>query len=80
MNSPSLKVGDVVCRIDPTYFRPGEVETLLGDPTKAKNILGWEPLITAREMCAEIVASNLFAAKRGVLLKSREDDPAIGVK
>jgi GDPmannose 4,6-dehydratase len=79
-DAPSLKVGDVVCRVDPKYFRPAEVETLLGDPTKAKNILGWEPLTTAREMCAEMVASDLRAAKRGVLLKSREYDPAIGVK
>ena len=68
-DAPSLKVGDIVCRIDPKYYRPAEVETLLGDPSKAKSDLGWEPLVTAQEMCAEMVASDLRAAKRNVLLK-----------
>ena len=57
-------------RIDPRYFRPAEVETLLGDPAKAKSVLGWEPEITAREMCAEMVASDLKEARRYALLKS----------
>jgi GDPmannose 4,6-dehydratase len=69
-NAPALKVGDIVCRIDPKYFRPAEVETLLGDPTKAKNVLGWEPTVTAQEMCNEMVASDLLAAKRDILLKN----------
>lgn len=68
--SPMIKPGDVVMRIDPRYFRPAEVETLLGDPTKAKEKLGWEPEITAQEMCAEMVAEDLKAAKRHALLKS----------
>nr|WP_298931673.1 GDP-mannose 4,6-dehydratase [uncultured Erythrobacter sp.] len=63
-NAPALSVGDVVLRIDPRYFRPAEVETLLGDPTKAREKLGWEPEITAREMCAEMVAADLKDAKR----------------
>ncbi|NIZ10957.1 GDP-mannose 4,6-dehydratase [Pseudooceanicola sp. HF7] len=67
--SPALKVGDVVMRIDPRYFRPAEVDTLLGDPTKAKEVLGWVPEITAQEMCAEMVASDLKTAKRHALLK-----------
>lgn len=67
--APGLKVGDVVMRIDPRYFRPAEVETLLGDPTKAKNQLGWEPQITAREMCAEMVAEDLKSARRQLFLK-----------
>ena len=50
--APALKVGDVIMKIDPRYFRPAEVETLLGDPSKAKNKLGWVPEITAQEMCA----------------------------
>ncbi|MDB9996329.1 GDP-mannose 4,6-dehydratase [Gammaproteobacteria bacterium] len=79
-DAPSLKVGDVVCRVDPKYFRPAEVETLLGDPTKAKNILGWEPLTTVREMCAEMVSADLRAAKRDVLLKSHGHDVAIGIE
>ena len=79
-DAPSLKVGDIVCRVDPKYFRPAEVETLLGDPTKAKNILGWEPLTTAREMCAEMVSADLRAAKRDVLLKSHGHDVPIGIE
>jgi len=58
-----------VVRIDPRYFRPTEVETLLGDPTKAKQILGWVPEITAQEMCAEMVAFDLQQAKQHALLK-----------
>jgi GDPmannose 4,6-dehydratase len=68
--APSLKVGDVIVRIDPRYFRPTEVETLLGDPTKAKEKLGWVPEITVQEMCAEMVASDLIQAKQHALLKS----------
>ena len=67
--APAVKVGDVVVRIDPRYFRPAEVETLLGDPTKAKEKLGWVPLITTREMCAEMVAEDLKSARRHALLK-----------
>ncbi len=68
--APSLKVGDVIVRIDPRYFRPTEVETLLGDPTKAKEKLGWVPEITVQEMCAEMVASDLAQAKQHALLKN----------
>ena len=67
--APALKVGDVVVRINPRYFRPAEVETLLGDPAKAKHKLGWEPEITAREMCAEMVVEDYKAARRTALLK-----------
>jgi GDPmannose 4,6-dehydratase len=67
--APALKVGDVVMQIDPRYFRPTEVETLLGDPTKAKEKLGWVPEINVQEMCAEMVASDLEEAKRHSLLK-----------
>ena len=56
-------------RIDPRYFRPTEVETLLGDPSKAKQKLGWVPEITAQEMCAEMVAHDLAQAKQHALLK-----------
>ena len=58
-----------IVKIDPRYFRPTEVETLLGDPSKAKQILGWVPEITAQEMCAEMVASDLAQAKQHALLK-----------
>ena len=58
-----------IVKIDPRYFRPTEVETLLGDPSKAKQILGWVPEITAQEMCAEMIASDLAQAKQHALLK-----------
>jgi GDPmannose 4,6-dehydratase len=67
--APALKVGDLVVAIDPRYFRPTEVETLLGDPSNAKKKLGWTPEITAREMCTEMVASDLVTAQRHALLK-----------
>ncbi|MBR0554499.1 GDP-mannose 4,6-dehydratase [Ciceribacter sp. L1K23] len=67
--APALKPGDVIVRIDPRYFRPAEVETLLGDASKAKRDLGWIPEITAREMCAEMVAEDHKAARRVALLK-----------
>jgi GDPmannose 4,6-dehydratase len=67
--APAVKVGDVVMRIDPSYFRPTEVETLLGDPSKAKEQLGWEPQITVREMCAEMVLEDLKTAQRHAVLK-----------
>lgn len=65
----SLQPGDTIVRVDPRYFRPAEVETLLGDPTKARELLGWEPEITAREMCAEMVAADLENARRHAFLK-----------
>tara|TARA_B100001057_G_C22862913_1_gene955329 strand:+ start:2569 stop:3678 length:1110 start_codon:yes stop_codon:yes gene_type:complete len=67
--SPSVKVGDAICRVDKRYFRPAEVETLLGDPSKAKNILGWKPTISVKEMCAEMVSEDLKAAQKNALLK-----------
>lgn len=67
--APSVKVGDVIMRIDPRYFRPAEVDTLLGDPAKAKERLGWVPEITAQEMCAEMVREDHKAARRNALLR-----------
>ncbi len=67
--APGLKVGDVIVQIDPRYFRPTEVETLLGDPSKAKQKLGWVPEITVQEMCAEMVAADLEEARKHSLLK-----------
>ncbi|NMH60182.1 GDP-mannose 4,6-dehydratase [Alteromonas ponticola] len=65
----NVNVGDVIVRVDPRYFRPAEVETLLGDPSLAKEMLGWEPEITVEEMCSEMVKSDLDRAKRHALLK-----------
>ena len=76
-NAPAVKVGDVLVRVDPRYFRPTEVETLLGDPSKAKSKLGWVPEITVEEMCAEMVASDLRIAKQQALLISHGFDIAV---
>ena len=54
----NVSVGDIICRVDPRYYRPSEVETLLGDPSKAKKILGWEPQISVQEICSEMVAHD----------------------
>jgi GDPmannose 4,6-dehydratase len=64
-----LKPGEVIVRVDPRYFRPTEVETLLGDPSKAKHKLGWEPKITLPELVAEMVEADYTAAKRDSLVK-----------
>ena len=79
-NAPALKLGDVIVRIDTRYFRPTEVETLLGDPTKAKTKLGWTPEITVQEMCSEMVASDLQASKRHALLKSHGFDVSVSLE
>jgi GDPmannose 4,6-dehydratase len=69
-SAPAVKVGDVIVKVDTRYFRPAEVETLLGDASRAKAELGWVPEITAQEMCKEMVANDLNDAKRHALLKS----------
>jgi GDPmannose 4,6-dehydratase len=73
-NAPALKLGDVIVKVDPRYFRPAEVETLLGDPSNAKNKLGWVPEITVQDMCAEMVQADLKEAKRIKLLKEHGYD------
>jgi len=75
-----VKEGDVIVRTDPRYFRPAEVETLLGDPTKAKNVLGWVPEITVEEMCKEMVEHDLNKAKQHALLKKHGHNVAIAVE
>ena len=79
-DAPALKVGDVVMRVDPRYFRPAEVDTLLGDPTKAREQLGWTPEITAQEMCAEMVAEDLKTARRHALLKAHGLDLPVSIE
>jgi GDPmannose 4,6-dehydratase len=76
--APALKVGDVVVQIDPHYYRPTEVETLLGDPTKAKEKLGWVPEITLDQMIEEMVAYDLDQAKKHALLKKHGYDVTVG--
>lgn len=68
--APALRAGQVIVRIDPRYFRPAEVDSLLGDPSKAKAKLGWQPVVGVREMCVEMVASDLAEARRHALLKA----------
>ena len=63
--------GAVVIRIDPRYFRPIEVQTLLGDPTKAREKLGWMPTITLEELVCEMVNADLEEAKKELYLKSK---------
>lgn len=78
--APALKIGQQIVSVDPRYFRPSEVETLLGDPSKAKADLGWAPEITVEEMCREMVESDLRDAKRQALLKSHGLSQSISVE
>jgi GDPmannose 4,6-dehydratase len=68
-DAPALKIGDIILRIDKRYFRPAEVESLVGDYSKAKEKLGWSPSITVQEMCSEMVKNDLEEAKKNVLLR-----------
>ena len=71
-HTPSIKAGDEIIKVDPRYFRPSEVESLLGDPSKAKNKLGWEPLISIEEMCSEMILEDLRLARQEKLLKEND--------
>ncbi len=75
--TPALNKGDVILRVDPRYFRPAEVETLLGDPSKAKQKLGWVPEITVPELCAEMVAEDLKIARRHALMKQHGHEVSV---
>ena len=77
-NAPAVKIGDVLVKVDPSYFRPAEVETLLGDPSKAKEKLGWVPQITLDQMVEEMVAHDLDKAKQHALLKSEGFKVSVG--
>ncbi|NOQ76238.1 MAG: GDP-mannose 4,6-dehydratase [Methylococcaceae bacterium] len=76
----AIKEGDVIVRTDPRYFRPAEVETLLGDPSKAKDILGWVPEITVEEMCKEMVEYDLNKAKQHAILKKHGYDVSLALE
>jgi GDPmannose 4,6-dehydratase len=75
--APGLTFGQNIVAIDPRYFRPAEVETLLGDPTKAKEKLGWVPQITVQEMISEMVAYDLDEARKHALLKDQGYNVAV---
>lgn len=79
-HAPAVKPGQVVMRIDPRYFRAAEVETLLGDPTKAREVLGWTPTITAQDMCREMVREDLKTARRHRLLKEHGLDLPVSLE
>lgn len=64
-----LKAGDSIVRVDPRYFRPTEVETLLGNPTKAKTLLGWEPKTSFEDMVAEMAREDLALSLRDAVCK-----------
>jgi GDPmannose 4,6-dehydratase len=76
--APALKVGDLIVQVDPRYYRPTEVETLLGDPSKAKNKLGWTPEITIDQMISEMVAHDLDQARQHALLRKHGYSVDIG--
>lgn len=78
--APALNVGDTVVRVDERYYRPAEVETLLGDPYKARTVLGWEPEITVQEMCAEMVEADLATARRHAFLKQHGHDVPVALE
>ena len=73
-NSLNIKLGDIIIRVDPRYFRSNEVETLLGDPTKAKEKLGWVPEISIEEMVSEMMENDLSEARKKILLKENGYD------
>jgi GDPmannose 4,6-dehydratase len=79
-NAHALNVDDIIVKVDPRYFRPAEVETLLGDPRKAKEKLGWVPEITVEELCAEMMANDLDEAKRHALLKAHGHNVTIAIE
>jgi GDPmannose 4,6-dehydratase len=76
--APALSIGDVIVQIDQRYYRPTEVETLLGDPTKAKEKLGWVPEITIDQMIIEMVANDLDQAKQHALLNKHGYSVSVG--
>lgn len=67
----SMKPGDVIVKVDPRYFRPTEVSTLLGDPSKAERLLGWKPLITFKDLVIEMMRYDLEEAQKDSLLKTK---------
>jgi GDPmannose 4,6-dehydratase len=74
-NAPALKVGQAIVKIDPRYFRPTEVDLLLGDPSKARRVLGWEAQTPFEEMIAEMVRSDLEIVAREKALRRPNEDP-----
>tara|TARA_A100000171_G_scaffold52895_2_gene74059 strand:+ start:2229 stop:3350 length:1122 start_codon:yes stop_codon:yes gene_type:complete len=78
--APALSIGDTIVRVDGRYFRPAEVASLKGDASRAREVLGWEPEITAQEMCAEMVAEDLKEAQRHAFLRQHGHDSPVTVE
>ena len=78
--APKISLGQEIVKIDQRYFRPAEVETLLGDASKAKADLGWEPEITAQEMCKEMVEEDHKAARRLALLRDHDLELPVSIE
>jgi GDPmannose 4,6-dehydratase len=76
--APAIKVGDVIMKIDPRYYRPTEVEALLGDPIRAKEKLGWVPEITLDQMIQEMIDSDLYQAKQHAFLSKHGFNISVG--
>jgi GDPmannose 4,6-dehydratase len=76
-DAPFINVGDVIVKVDSFYFRPTEVETLLGDPSKAKSILKWEPEINLDQLINEMITNDLDEAKQNVILKNHGFDVSL---
>lgn len=75
--APAVRPGDIIVKVDPRYYRPAEVDTLLGDPSKANELLGWKPEISVESMCAEMMRKDLESAKQHALLKQHGYDISI---
>ena len=66
--APKVSIGQEIVKIDPKFYRPAEVESLLGDPSKAKTKLGWQPKLTAKELCFEMMENDIkFAKQRAIM-------------
>ena len=78
--APDIEVGQALIRIDPRYFRPSEVDTLLGDASLAKKELTWEPKISAKEMCIEMIKEDYKSAQRSFILKEHGLDLPVSLE
>jgi len=77
---PGIKQGDVIIRVDPRYFRPTEVETLLGDPSQAHDDLGWSPSTTVEALCEEMMTNDLELARQHALLNAHGFDVPVATE
>ena len=79
-DAPALKPGDVIMKIDRKYYRPAEVESLIGDATKAREKLGWKPEISTLEMCKEMIQEDLKIARKNAFLRENGHESALNIE